>query len=273
MQAIVSNLFQQYRRLSRRYFEHAIVQFIERYTIRRARHVIMKAPFVETFIRSLNPDAKLYLLENIIHEAYFAVQRQPDRRRNSVVFVGTLINTKGVEELIGAFHALAGEFPSLEMHLVGTGTHGYVDGILRPMIAAGPGAGRVALHGQLPAEGIAKLFAGASMLVLPSYSDTSPNVVAEALVAGVPVIGTDVGGIPFMIERDRTGLLVPVRDVAALTGAMRQYVRNQPLAEEHARLGCERARMRYGEERFVRSLMAIYEEVLASTPIKGVRRA
>jgi glycosyltransferase involved in cell wall biosynthesis len=127
----------------------------------------------------------------------------------------------------------------------------------------------VTLHGQLPSERIAALFGGASMLVLPSYSDTSPNVIAEALVAGVPVIGTDVGGIPFMIEQDQTGLLVPVRDVDALAGAMRHYLRNEALAEEHAHRGSERARARYGEERFVQSLMAIYEHVLTSGAMGG----
>lgn len=264
VQAIISHLFGQYRRISRRYFEHAIVQYIERYTIRRARHVIMKAPFVESFVRSLNPDAQLYLLENIIHEAYFAVERKPGHLRNAIVFVGTLINTKGVEELVGAFHALAPEFGSLELHLVGAGTHAYVDSVLKPMIASGPGAGRVTLHGQLPAERIAALFDASSMLVLPSYSDTSPNVIAEALVAGVPVIGTEVGGIPYMIEHERTGLLVPVRDVGALAAAMRRYLLNERLAEDHARLGRERARARYGDERFVRSLMAIYDQVLSS---------
>jgi glycosyltransferase involved in cell wall biosynthesis len=273
VQAIISHLFRQYRRVSRRYFEHAIVQFIERYTIRRARHLIIKAPFVESFVRSLNPDARLYLLENIIHEAFFAVRRELGRQRNRVVFVGTLINTKGVEELVGAFQRVASEFPSLELHLVGTGTHAYVDGVLKPLIASGPAAGRVTLHGQLSSERIAALFGQASMLVLPSYSDTSPNVIAEALVAGVPVIGTDVGGIPYMIEHDRTGLLVPVRDVDSLAAAMRRYLQNEALAEEHARRGSDRARARYGEERFVRSLMEIYAEVLNSASRGGARRS
>lgn len=271
IQAIISHLVRQYGRVSRRYLEHAIVQYIERYTVRRAKHFIIKAPFAEEFIRSLNPGARVHLLENIIHEAYFGVRRDPAQPKNNVVFVGTLVNTKGVEELIQAFHSLSAEAPGLELHLIGSGIPGYVDGVLRPLIERGPGAGRVRLHGQLPPERVAAMFETARMLVLPSYSDTSPNVIAEALVAGVPVIGSDIGGIPFMIERDRTGLIVPVRNAEALAAAMRAYVRDEALAEQHARLGSERARERYGAERFVRSLLTIYRSVLSDTVERQLR--
>ena len=47
----------------------------------------------------------------------------------------------------------------------------------------------------------------ASLLVLPSYIDNSPNVVSEAIVAGVPVVATRVGGIPWMIEDGVIGIL------------------------------------------------------------------
>lgn len=262
IQAIISELFRQYRRMSRQYFEHFVVQFIERHTIRRASHVILKAPFAEPFVRKYNPTVKTHLLENIVHESYFQATRDPGKKVKNIVFVGTLTNTKGVEELIQAFHRLAAEFEEIELHLVGNGTDTYVKTVLKPLIQNGAGKGRIILRGVLSAVQIVELFSETLMSVLPSYFDTSPNVVAEAQVAGVPVIGTNVGGIPFMISKDDTGLIVPVRDVDALTDAMRSYLNHPEIASRHAALGQERARQRFGEERFVKSLLQIYAEVV-----------
>ena len=210
IQAIIAHLFAQYRRLTRRALEHAIVRHVERYTVRRAKHVILKAPFAEPFVRSLNPTARTFLLENIVHEVFFGVQRGGGTPRRRIVFVGTVVETKGVEELIKAFRDLAPRYADVDLHLIGFGPPAYVERVVLPMIR--DLGDRVVLRGQLPSAELAREFTYATMVVLPSYFDTSPNVIAEAMVAGVPVIGTDVGGIPFMISHDRTGQLVPLRD-------------------------------------------------------------
>ena len=77
--------------------------------------------------------------------------------------------------------------------------------------------------------------ARASLLVLPSFMDTSPNVVSEAQVAGLPVVATRVGGVPEMIEHRRTGLLVPAQSVGALSDAILEILRHPLAAEAMAR--------------------------------------
>jgi glycosyltransferase involved in cell wall biosynthesis len=263
IQAIIENLVKEYKRISRRMFEHMIVQFVERYTVRRAKNFIIKAPFAASFIRKHNTKASIHLLENIIHERYFAVERIKQGSIKKIVFVGTLINTKGVEELIAAFHIIAVEFPDTELHLIGTGTTTYVDSVLTPMIRSGPGRDQIILRGHLSENDIAELYAEAAMLVLPSYFDTSPNVVAEAMVSGVPVIGTDVGGIPFMVNTGKTGTIVPLRDAQKLTESMKIYLSNPALAEKHAQAGRSEARTRYGEQRFVDQVLKIYRSIIA----------
>jgi glycosyltransferase involved in cell wall biosynthesis len=260
IQAIISRLLSQYRRLSRRALEHLIVQFVERYTVRRAQNFIIKAPFAEGFVRSLNPTAPVFLLENIVHEVYFEVDRRTAAKGRKIIFIGTLINTKGVEELIRSFNEVAPKHPDLELHLLGTGTEAYVDGVLKPLIKEVHG--RVVLRGHVPSVEIAREFEDATMVVLPSYFETSPNVIAEAMVAGVPVIGTDVGGMPFMIAHDKTGQIVPVRDVPRLTAAIERNLKHPDIAEAHAAAGCSEARKRYGRQRYVDSLLGIYASIL-----------
>ena len=64
------------------------------------------------------------------------------------------------------------------------------------------------------------LLAAADALVLPSKSEGLPLVVMEAMAASTPVVATAVGGVPELVEHDRTGLLVPAEDDAALAAAI-----------------------------------------------------
>ncbi len=262
IQAIIRDLVRQYRRVSRRMLEHLIVQYVERYTVRRASNVIIKAPFAEGFVRSLNARARVFLLENIVHEAYFGVESDPALPKTSITFVGTLIQTKGVEELIRAFHVVSARHPSATLDLFGAGIGTYQPDVLQPLVSDGPGSARIRFHGQQPADRIAQHYRTAAMLVLPSYFDTSPNVLAEAMVAGVPVVGTRVGGIPFIIRADETGQLVPLGDGQALVDAMMRYLDNPELARAHGDGARREGRTRWAEARYVERLLEIYREVI-----------
>jgi glycosyltransferase involved in cell wall biosynthesis len=66
---------------------------------------------------------------------------------------------------------------------------------------------------------VARWLAAADLLCLPSYSEGCPNVVLEALYSGRPVVASDVGGIPELVD-DTSAVLVPARDVAALADGL-----------------------------------------------------
>ena len=76
-------------------------------------------------------------------------------------------------------------------------------------------ASRVTLPGRCDAAGIAQWMRAADVFCLPSYSEGCPNVVVEALACGRPLVATNVGGIPELVN-DASGLLTPPRDAAAL---------------------------------------------------------
>ena len=74
-----------------------------------------------------------------------------------------------------------------------------------------------------------------TLLALPSHSEGSPNVVLEAMAAGLPIAATAVGGVPEILEEGVTGLMVPPGDPQALADAMLRILRDKALA-----LGWER---------------------------------
>lgn len=263
MQAVIAELVRTHTSFSRTWCQHSIVRAIEAYTLRRAHRVFIEAPFVEPLIRSINPNLSVHLAGNIVSQPFFGVHRAEAVPHKKIMFVGTLTQTKGVEEIVDAFHRISGSDPALDLHLVGQGDAGYVRSRLMPLIESGPAARRITVRGHLTAEQIAAEYVDAAMVVLPTYYDTSPNVIAEAMVAGVPVVATAVGGLPYMLDGGRFGQLVAVRDVGALAEAIRSNLHNADAAAARAELARPMARHRYGSELFVSRMLECYRSLIA----------
>lgn len=109
---------------------------------------------------------------------------------------------------------------------------------------------------------IPHLLAAADMSVLPSLSEGLPNAVIEAMAIGLPVVASNVGGIPELIQHARNGLLVPAGDTAALAASLSAVLSNPFLSR---RLG-EAARLRiqsgFSFEKMFRETTALYRSVL-----------
>jgi glycosyltransferase involved in cell wall biosynthesis len=136
-------------------------------------------------------------------------------RGKVILFVGRLETEKGLAELVQAFEELrARRSDPISLVLVG-------DGSLGPSLAKQTASdSQIVFAGNRPPPEVAQFLAAADVLALPSWAEGTPNVVLEALAAGRPVVATRVGGIPDVVDHERTGLLVPPRDVPALAAAL-----------------------------------------------------
>jgi glycosyltransferase involved in cell wall biosynthesis len=107
-------------------------------------------------------------------------------------------------------------------------------------------------------------FATSSLFLMPSHSEGSPNALLEAMAAGVPVIASNVGGIPELIENTRTGVLVPPRDAGELARAVERLLVD---AAEASRLAGEAlAETRnFTYDAYHRALVSLYENVLGES--------
>lgn len=138
-----------------------------------------------------------------------------------VIYVGRLIEAKGLRELLGSVTKMRQSHPDLRTILIGEGPY---LGTLKEIIEASGMQDRITLAGgQLP-EKVAQYINAADALTLPSWSEGYPNVLVEALACGCPVVATQVGGIPEIVTSDN-GLLVTPRDTNALADALDQTLR------------------------------------------------
>lgn len=136
------------------------------------------------------------------------------------VFVGRLVEIKGLEFLIEAWLDLAAAGKLLsEDRLVLIGEGPERPG-LEARIRRRPPVAQIVFAGTLAQARVAEWIAAANALCLPSRNEGTPNVIVEALASGVPVVASRVGGIPELIEEGVNGLLFPATDVAALAKAL-----------------------------------------------------
>jgi glycosyltransferase involved in cell wall biosynthesis len=167
--------------------------------------------------------------------------------------VGRLDRQKGFDLLLRAVARL----PAAHVVLVG-------DGPERPALerlAAELGiAGRVSLLGwSEDAPGYLRSF---DVLAVPSRYEGLPLVLLEAMVAGVPVVATTVGGIPDAVRDEVSALLVPPDDVAALAAALRRLATEEPLRRRLAAAAREAGRSRFTVEAMARSYADLYDQLL-----------
>lgn len=122
-----------------------------------------------------------------------------------ILFVGNLKPVKGLNYLIEAMRQLVVKWKTAHLHIVG---YGAMEPALRKAVKEAGLQGQVHFEGEKSPAEIARWMNACDLLCLPSLNEGVPNVVLESLSCGLPVVATNVGGIPEVVAEDVTGILV-----------------------------------------------------------------
>jgi glycosyltransferase involved in cell wall biosynthesis len=107
------------------------------------------------------------------------------------------------------------------------------------------------------------------VFVLPSLWEALPLGPIEAMMCGIPVVATDVGGVPEIIDHQRTGLLVPAGNADALASALGALMADSGRRTAMGDRGRAVATSRFGLDRMVDQVEAVYEDVLLGPEAQG----
>jgi glycosyltransferase involved in cell wall biosynthesis len=146
-----------------------------------------------------------------------------------VLFVGTLNAQKGVDILIQAVKRLKSDNIRFSMRIIGNGP---LRTELERLIALYGLSSEVVLYGSISRRDLGKWYRWADVTCVPSTDEPLGMVVLESLVAGTPIVGSAVGGIPFMVQDEVNGLLVFPRDPDALASALARISREPAFLEQ-----------------------------------------
>ncbi len=107
-------------------------------------------------------------------------------------------------------------------------------------------------------------YAIATLVAVPSHSEGSPNVVLEAMAAGLPIVANAVGGVPEILEENVTGLMVPAGKPDAMAQAMLRILCDPELGLRLGTAARAQALSHYTPDAYRRELVGIYQNVLRS---------
>ncbi|HEV2394414.1 MAG TPA: glycosyltransferase [Verrucomicrobiae bacterium] len=203
---------------------------IERIALRRASVVTTESTFGVNWIREHHPHLKVLQVEHAPAWVFHRVQRQPITKPIQFLYVGSLLPLKGTDLLLRALDKIRDDL-DFRLTMVGTPAPGFIEQI--KTATSKSLWDRVNLRRGLSPPEVAAELARTTMLLFPTRADTSPNAVKEAVVAGVPVIGSAVGGINDYVVPEKNGLTFPVGDLDAFLEAIRRAV-SHPLFSQGA---------------------------------------
>ena len=158
-----------------------------------------------------------------------------------ILYVGSLWRVKGVETLLRAAAALSPR--NVAISLVGDGP---LRGDLEALAAELGLAESVVFHGQVRRQDLASQYRQADLLCVPSLSEALSLATLEAMFCGLPVVGSNTGGIPSLVTHGVTGHLAVPGDVAGLAECIRKAAASRDHLATLGERGLERARSEFG---------------------------
>lgn len=234
-------------------------QRLHRWVLRRADAVTVNSPAIAARLidQGTLPSPRVILIQNGIDLHRFRPS-SPAARPATVMTLGNLRPEKGHADFVEAAGLVHERFPHAAFEVWG-------DGPLRRTLQAHINRlgldGVVALHGETSQPEL--VLGRAGIFVLPSRSEATSNVLLEAMATGLPVLATRVGGTPWVIEDEVSGLLVPPGDPAALGKAIIRLLESPDFANALAERAISVVRDRYGIDAMVTSIESGYRTLLA----------
>ncbi len=257
---------------------HRLYVTLERMAARRSDKIIcvadaMTAQAVAAGVAAPNKFVTIYSGMDL--DAFLAADTKRDEVRRRLGFgrgdlvvgkIARLFELKGHEYVFESFRRLAGRFPTLKLMLV----H---DGILRKdfgqQLERMGLRDRVIFTGIVPPDEIPELIAAMDVLVHASLREGLARTLPQALAVGRPVVSFDVDGAREVVFDDKTGYLVPAKDVDGLTAALERLLGDAALRQ---RLGAEGRRLvdpTFRKETMVDRIVELYDELLRAKGVLG----
>jgi glycosyltransferase involved in cell wall biosynthesis len=242
-------------------------RLVQRMVCRLADCVLVNAEAIrDTLVEEGYAPGKIIVIRNGITLAKFGKRQRNSLLRQDlalplsaplVVVFSRLNQMKGIEYFLDAALILSERFPDVRFLVVG-------DGESRKELedyACRLGLGQRTVFTGFRSD-VPELLSEAAVSVLPSLSEGLSNSLLESMASGVPVVATNVGGNPEVIEDGVTGLLVPPRDSAALAAAVARVLEDKDLASRFAQAGIRRVAEIFSMERSVLETEHLYQRLV-----------
>jgi glycosyltransferase involved in cell wall biosynthesis len=200
---------------------HRLEARLERVALRRASVVTTESNFAVQWLQQHYPHLEVHRIEHAPDWIFHRVQRRPETSPLQFLFIGAINMIKGADLLLGALGRLRNEL-DFGLTIIGSAEAKF----LRTMKSSTDGKfwQRIRFMNNLTPAEVAAELARATIMLFPTRADTSPNSVKEAVVAGVPVVASAIGGIVDYVVPGRNGSTFNAGNLQGFIEAIRATV-------------------------------------------------
>jgi glycosyltransferase involved in cell wall biosynthesis len=179
-------------------------------------------------------------------------------REKRLLFVGSLIERKGVRQLLEAMVRLNTRFPEYTLSIIGEGDQ---KELLEEFVRKQDLSTCVHFLGTQSQSQVGDLMRKSKLLILPSIEEGQGVVLVEALASGTPCIGSNVGGIPDVIKED-VGRLFKPGDINGLVDAISHFLSNEEIWKKASEAARKRALENYDWDALVNGIITLYKKAM-----------
>lgn len=194
-------------------------------------------------------------LSSLVADAVAEYGTSVKRVKGRLLFVGHIVDIKGVYELVEACSRMSG----VELRMVGHVETAVKEQLLT--IASRRSGEWISFTGGLSRKETIHEMLEAELLVAPSYIEGFPNVIIESMACGTPVVASSVGAIPEMLDNGKCGVLIEPKNVEAICSAVQAVVNDEEKRKLYSSLSKERVYSLYSISSVCSKLFAVWKSI------------
>ena len=198
-----------------------------RLTMRQTSALIVPSGFLKAVFTGF--DMPVTIVPNIIDIARFSNPAPYRDSRRHLLVARNLEPIYDNETAIRAFSIVHRSYPDATLTIAGSGPLAESLGVLAKHLGL---AEAITFAGRLDRDAMANAYRVADIAINPSLVDNMPNSVLEAMASGIPVVSTNVGGVPFIVKDEQTALLVPPKSPDAMAQAILRLMNDAALSNK-----------------------------------------
>ncbi len=213
-------------------------------------------------IKGITP-GNILVMPNCVDTTAIQPPSNGGRKKNSVLFLGSLGQRKGTFDLVDAWIKLNQKGVELSLWLAGSDDDRFASDKIKNAVEKFSFRESCHLLGPIEGEKKIALLQQATLLALPSYNEGMPMAVIEGMAAGLPIISTNVGGIPELVNDGENGYLLNPGDVEGLSEKLARLVLDGQLCQQMGLRSREYALEKYSNTEYTDRLIRLYSDILS----------
>jgi glycosyltransferase involved in cell wall biosynthesis len=241
--------------------------------LNNVKHVVGRTDFDRLETKKINENRVYHKINETLRTPFYGEVWDINKaKKHSILFSQGNYPLKGLHFMLEALPEIKKKFPDVKLYIAGdrivpdetmksrlkVSSYGkYLHGLIRKYGIRD----HVVFLGSLNAEEMIQAYLDNRVFVSSSVIENSPNSVAEAMLLGMPVVSSNVGGVPSMIDNQVEGLLTKEADIDELVDAVVRIFTDDDLAEKLGKQARKRALMTHNREKNYQDLMELYHEI------------